>query len=334
MALPGNGTIPAVFSQRIRLAKESGARIMSLIRNNVKPLDILTKEALTNAFTVDMALGGSTNTILHLKALAEIAGIEFDLNELNTLSSVTPNLCRLSPAGKFYVEDLHKAGGIPAVMNELNKKGLIDRDVITVCEKKMGIVFKGHEIKNSSVIRPITAPFSTEGGLKVLFGNLSPEGSVVKKSAVDKSMIKMTGKAKVFNSEEDAVLSMKEGKITKGDIVVIRYEGSKGGPGMREMLTPTATLAGLGLDKDVALITDGRFSGGSRGAVIGHVSPEAACGGLIAYVKDGDLISFDMMEGSLDLNISQDEIELRKKKENIIQKETSGLLYRYGRSGE
>ena len=332
MALPGNGTIPAVMSARYRLAKEAGLAVMELVRNNVCPRDIMTKEAFENALTVDMALGCSTNSMLHLPAIAHECGFELDLTEANAISARTPNLCHLAPAGHRYIEELDEAGGIPAVMNELARAGLLHTNLPTVTGKTVGENIEGREILDAEVIRPVSDPFSKEGGIAVLKGNLAPDRCVVKRSAVAKEMLVHKGPAKVFNSEEEAIAAITGGKIVKGDVVVIRYEGLAGGPGMREMLSPTSAIAGMGLDKDVALITDGRFSGATRGAAIGHVSPEAVNGGTIAYVQDGDIISIDIPNHSIQLEVSDEELAERKKTTKILVKENlTGYLKRYSK---
>ncbi|NYE56394.1 dihydroxy-acid dehydratase [Carboxydothermus ferrireducens] len=330
MALPGNGTIPAVYAERLRLAKLSGEKVMELLSQNIRPRDIFTRESLLNGLAVDMALGCSTNTVLHLAAVAYEAGVEFDLNLVNEVSERTPNLCRLSPAGPHHMEDLYFAGGIMAVMKELSKKGLIREDLLTVSGKTVGENLKNAVNKNPEVIRPIDNPYSETGGLAILFGTLAPRGAVVKKSAVLPEMLIHTGPARVFDSEEDATTAILTGQIKKGDVVVIRYEGPKGGPGMREMLTPTSALAGMGLDKDVALITDGRFSGATRGAAIGHVSPEGYEGGPIALVREGDLIKIDIPGQRLDLLVSEEELNQRKARLQIPEpKIKEGYLARY-----
>ena len=330
MGLRGNGTIPAVYSERIKLAKEAGMAVMELVRKNIRPLDIMTEKAFRNALTADMALGCSTNSMLHLPAIANECRIKINLDMANEISAKTPNLCHLAPAGHTYMEDLNEAGGVYAVLNELNKKGLINTDVMTVTGQTMGENIKGVVNKDPEVIRPIDNPYSETGGIAVLRGNLAPDACVVKRSAVAPEMLKHSGPAKVFNSEEEAIEAIKGGKIVKGDVVVIRYEGPSGGPGMREMLSPTSASAGMGLDKDVALITDGRFSGATRGAAIGHVSPEAVSGGTIAYVQDGDIISIDIPNYSINLEISDEELEIRKKNTKLLKKENiTGYLKRY-----
>ena len=330
MGLRGNGTIPAVYSERIKLAKEAGMAVMELVRKNIRPLDIMTEKAFRNALTADMALGCSTNSMLHLPAIANECRIKINLDMANEISAKTPNLCHLAPAGHTYMEDLNEAGGVYAVLNELNKKGLINTDVMTVTGQTMGENIKGVVNKDPEVIRPIDNPYSETGGIAVLRGNLAPDACVVKRSAVAPEMLKHSGPAKVFNSEEEAIEAIKGGKIVKGDVVVIRYEGPSGGPGMREMLSPTSAIAGMGLDKDVALITDGRFSGATRGAAIGHVSPEAVSGCTIAYVQDGDIISIDIPNYSINLEISDEELEIRKKNTKLLKKENiTGYLKRY-----
>ena len=312
MGLSGNGTIPAVYSERIKLAKHAGMKIMELLEKDIKPRDIMTKEAFHNALTVDMALGCSTNSMLHLPAIAHEAGVDINLDIANEISAVTPNLCHLAPAGHTYMEDLNEAGGVYAVMNELNKKGLLKTDCMTVTGKTVGENIEGRVNKNPEVIRPVENPYSEVGGIAVLRGNLAPDSCVVKRSAVVPEMLAHEGPARVFDCEEDAIAAIKGGKIVAGDVVVIRYEGPKGGPGMREMLNPTSAIAGMGLGASVALITDGRFSGASRGASIGHVSPEAAVGGPIALVEEGDIISIDIDNHSINLKISDEEMAARK----------------------
>ena len=329
MGLQGNGTIPAVYSQRIELAKHAGMAVMELVRKNICPRDIMTEEALMNALTVDMALGCSTNSMLHLPAIAHECGVDLNLDVANKISAKTPNLCHLAPAGRTYMEDLNEAGGVYAVMNELNKKGLLNTDCMTVTGKTIGENISGSENLNPEVIRPIENPYSETGGIAVLRGNLAPDGSVVKRSAVLPEMLVHEGPAKVFDSEEDAQKAINAGKIVAGDVVVIRYEGPKGGPGMREMLNPTSAIMGMGLGNSVALITDGRFSGATRGACIGHVSPEAASGGMIGIVKDGDIISINIPENKLELKVSQEEIEKRMASFVPKTKELSGYLKRY-----
>ncbi|MCX7715421.1 MAG: dihydroxy-acid dehydratase [Clostridia bacterium] len=313
MGLPGNGTIPAVYSERVRLAKEAGIKIMELLEKDIKPSDILVPDAFYNALRVDMALGCSTNSMLHLPAIAHEAKVDISLEMANDISEQTPNLCHLAPAGEHHIQDLYHAGGIMAIMNELSKKGLLKLDLKTVTGKTVGENIANCPVKDYEVIRPIDKPYSQTGGIAVLKGNLALDGAVVKRSAVSPEMLVHSGPAKVFDSEDDAIAAIYAGKIQKGDVVVIRYEGPKGGPGMREMLSPTSAICGMGLDKDVALITDGRFSGATRGAAIGHVSPEAMVGGPIAFVRDGDIIEIDIKKGVLNFRVSDEEIEKRKK---------------------
>ena len=330
MGLQGNGTIPAVYSERIKLAKHAGMAVMDMYRKNIRPRDIMTKEAFYNAMTMDMALGCSTNSMLHLPAIAHEAGVELNMEIANEISSRTPNLCHLAPAGPTYIEDLNEAGGIYAVMNEISKKGLLNLDCMTVTGKTVGENIKNCVNRNPEVIRPIDNPYSQTGGIAVLKGNLAPDTAVVKRSAVAPEMLKHEGPARVFDCEEDAIAAIKGGKIVAGDVVVIRYEGPKGGPGMREMLNPTSAIVGMGLGSTVALITDGRFSGASRGASIGHVSPEAAVGGPIALVEEGDMISIDIDNHSLNLLISDEEMEARRAKWQPREpKVTTGYLSRY-----
>ena len=330
MGLRGNGTIPAVYSERIRLAKHAGMQVMEMYRKNIRPRDIMTKEAVLNALTVDMALGCSTNSMLHLPAIAHEIGMDFDISFANEISEKTPNLCHLAPAGPTYIEDLNEAGGVYAVMNELNKKGLLHTDCMTVTGKTVGENIKDCVNLNPEVIRPIDNPYSQTGGLAVLKGNLAPDGGVVKRSAVVEEMMVHEGPARVFDCEEDAIAAIKGGKIVEGDVVVIRYEGPKGGPGMREMLNPTSAIAGMGLGSSVALITDGRFSGASRGASIGHVSPEAAVGGPIGLIEEGDIISIDIPNLKLEVKVSDEEMQARKAKWQPRQpKVTTGYLARY-----
>ena len=330
MGLRGNGTIPAVYSERIRLAKHAGMQVMEMYRKNIRPRDIMTKEAVLNALTVDMALGCSTNSMLHLPAIAHEIGMDFDISFANEISEKTPNLCHLAPAGPTYIEDLNEAGGVYAVMNELNKKGLLHTDCMTVTGKTVGENIKDCVNLNPEVIRPIDNPYSQTGGLAVLKGNLAPDGGVVKRSAVVEEMMVHEGPARVFDCEEDAIAAIKGGKIVEGDVVVIRYEGPKGGPGMREMLNPTSAIAGMGLGSSVALITDGRFSGASRGASIGHVSPEAAVGGPIVLIEEGDIISIDIPNLKLEVKVSDEEMQARKAKWQPRQpKVTTGYLARY-----
>lgn len=330
MGLKGNGTIPAVYSERIRLAKHAGMQVMEMYRRNIRPRDIMTKEAILNALTVDMALGCSTNSMLHLPAIAHEIGWDFDISFANEISAKTPNLCHLAPAGPTYMEDLNEAGSVYAVMNELAQAGLLHTECMTVTGKTVGENIKDCANLNPEVIRPLDNPYSTTGGLAVLRGNLAPDGSVVKRSAVVAEMMVHEGPARVFDCEEDAIAAIKGGKIVEGDVVVIRYEGPKGGPGMREMLNPTSAIAGMGLGSSVALITDGRFSGASRGASIGHVSPEAAVGGPIALVEEGDIISINIPELKLELKVSDEELAARKAKWQPREpKVTTGYLARY-----
>ena len=332
MGLKGNGTIPAVYSERIKLAKHAGMKVMELYKKNIRPRDILTKEAFINALTVDMALGCSTNTMLHLPAIAHEAGVNLTLDIANEVSARTPNLCHLAPAGYTYMEDLNEAGGIYAVMNELDKKGLLNTDLITATGKTVKENIEGCTNRDNEVIRSIDNPYSQTGGIAVLKGNLAPNGGIVKQSAVVEEMLVHEGPARVFDCEEEAIAAIKGGKIVSGDVVVIRYEGPKGGPGMREMLNPTSAIAGMGLGSSVALITDGRFSGASRGASIGHVSPEAAVGGPIALVKEGDIIKINILEKTLDMNVSEEELEARRKEWKPREpKITTGYLGRYSK---
>ena len=330
MGLQGNGTIPAVYSQRIKLAKHAGMKVMELLEKNIRPRDILTKEAFMNALTVDMALGCSTNTMLHLPAIAHEAGVEINLDIANEISAKTPNLCHLAPAGHHYMEELNEAGGIYAVMNELAPAGLLNTDLITATGKTVGENIRGCENKNPEIIRPIDDPYMKTGGIAVLRGNIAPDSCVVKRSAVVPEMMVHEGPARVFDCEEDAIDAIKSGKIVEGDVVVIRYEGPKGGPGMREMLNPTSAIAGMGLGSSVALITDGRFSGASRGASIGHVSPEAAVGGPIALIEEGDIIAIDIPANTINVKVSDE--EMAKRKEAWTPKEPkvkTGYLARY-----
>ena len=330
MGLQGNGTIPAVYSARIRLAKHAGMKIMELVEKNIRPRDIMTKKAFMNALTMDMALGCSTNTMLHLPAIAHEAGVELNMELANQVSDRTPNLCHLAPAGPTYMEDLNEAGGIYAVMNELAKKDLLDLDVMTVSGKTMRENIEGCYNTNPEVIRPIENPYMPNGGIAVLKGNIAPDTGIVKRSAVLPEMMKHEGPARVFDCEEDAIAAITGGKIVPGDIVVIRYEGPKGGPGMREMLNPTSAIAGMGLDSSVALITDGRFSGASRGASIGHVSPEAAVGGPIALIHEGDIISIDINANKLNVKVTDEELARRKAEwKPRAPKVTDGYLKRY-----
>ncbi len=332
MGLRGNGTIPAVYSERIKLAKHAGMQIMELVKEDIKPRDIMTEKAFMNALTVDMALGCSTNSMLHLPAIAREAGVELNVDIANEISARTPNLCHLAPAGHTYIEELNEAGGVYAVMNELNKKKLLNTDVMTVTGKTMAENIEGCVNMNTEVIRPIDNPYSTTGGIAVLKGNLAPDSCVVKRSAVVPEMMVHEGPARVFDCEEDAIAAIKGGKIVAGDVVVIRYEGPKGGPGMREMLNPTSAIAGMGLGSSVALITDGRFSGASRGASIGHVCPEAAVGGPIALVKEGDLIKINIPENKLELAVSDEELAARRAEWKPREpKVTTGYLARYAK---
>ena len=329
MGLRGNGTIPAVYSARIELAKHAGMAVMELLRRNIRPRDIMTREALMNALTVDMALGCSTNSMLHLPAIAHECGVELNLDIANDISAKTPNLCHLAPAGRTYMEDLNEAGGVYAVMHELTKRGLLNTDCMTVTGHTIGENIEGCEILDTDTIRPIDNPFSETGGIAVLKGNLAPEGSVVKRSAVLPEMLVHEGPARVFDSEEEAQTAINAGKIKAGDVVVIRYEGPKGGPGMREMLNPTSAIMGMGLGSSVALITDGRFSGATRGACIGHVSPEAASGGMIGVVEEGDIISINIPENRIELKVDEAVLEERMKNFVPKKKELSGYLRRY-----
>ena len=332
MGLRGNGTIPAVYSERIKLAKHAGMQVMELLKRNIRPRDIMTEKAFLNALTVDMALGCSKNSMLHLPAIAHEAGVELNMEIANEMSAKTPNLCHLAPAGPTYIEDLNEAGGVYAVMNELNKKGLLYTDLMTVTGKTVGENIEGCVNKNPEVIRPVDNPYSEIGGIAVLKGNLAPDTAVVKRSAVVPEMMVHEGPARVFDCEEDAIEAIKGGKIVAGDVVVIRYEGPKGGPGMREMLNPTSAIAGMGLGSTVALITDGRFSGASRGASIGHVSPEAAVGGPIALVEEGDRILIDIPNNKLELLVSEEELAARREKWQPREpKVTTGYLARYAK---
>ena len=332
MGLGGNGTIPAVYSERIKLAKHAGMAVMDMYNKNIRPRDIMTKEAILNALTVDMALGCSTNSMLHLPAIAHEVGFDFDISFANPISEKTPNLCHLAPAGPTYMEDLNEAGGVYAVMKELADIGLLNTDCMTVTGKTVGENIKNAVNKNPEVIRPVDNPYSKTGGLAVLKGNLAPDGGVVKRSAVVDEMMVHEGPARVFDCEEDAIAAIKGGKIVAGDVVVIRYEGPKGGPGMREMLNPTSAIAGMGLGSSVALITDGRFSGASRGASIGHVCPEAAVGGPIALVKEGDLIKINIPENKLELAVSDEELAARRAEWKPREpKVTTGYLARYAK---
>ena len=332
MGLQGNGTIPAVYSERIKLAKHAGMKVMELLEKNIRPLDIMTEKAFMNALTVDMALGCSTNTMLHLPAIAKEAGVKLNLDIANEISARTPNLCHLAPAGHTYMEDLNEAGGVYAVMNELTKLNLLNTDLITATGKTVAENIEGCEIKDTDIIRPVTNPYSTSGGIAVLKGNLAPDGCVVKRSAVAPEMLQHKGNARVFECEEDAIEAIHAGKINPGDVVVIRYEGPKGGPGMREMLNPTSAIMGSGLGHCVALITDGRFSGATRGAAIGHISPEAAVGGPIALVEEGDTIEIDINANTINLLISDEEFAKRKAEWKPRQpKITTGYLARYAK---
>ena len=330
MGLKGNGTIPAVYSERIKLAKHAGMQVMEMYRQDIRPRDIMTKEAFMNALTMDMALGCSTNSMLHLPAIAHEAGVELNVDIANEISAKTPNLCHLAPAGPTYIEDLNEAGGIYAVMNEISKKGLLNLDCMTVTGRTVGENIKGCVNKNPDVIRPVEDPYSETGGIAILRGNLAPDSAVVKRSAVAPEMLKHEGPARVFDCEEDAIDAIKGGKIKAGDVVVIRYEGPKGGPGIREMLNPTSAIAGMGLGSSVALITDGRFSGASRGASIGHTSPEAAVGGPIALVEEGDIISIDIDNHQMNVLVSEEEMAARKAKwQPRTPQVTTGYLARY-----
>lgn len=333
MALPGNGTVPAVYSRRLELAKHAGMAAVNLVKKDIRPLDIMTEKAFYNALAADMAVGCSTNTMLHLPAIANECGITLDLDMANEVSEKTPNICHLAPAGKTYMEDLDEAGGIPAVLKELENGGLINTDCMTVTGRTVKENLEKVLPTDGSVIRPLSDPFSKTGGIAVLKGNLAKDGCVVKRSAVAPEMLCHSGKARVFNSEEEAIKVIYDGGINPGDVVVIRYEGPAGGPGMREMLSPTSAIAGMGLDKTVALITDGRFSGATRGASIGHVSPEAAKGGVIAYVHEGDTISIDIPGNTITLEISDEELEKRKRTDKILKKENlTGYIRRYANS--
>ncbi|MEE1144753.1 MAG: dihydroxy-acid dehydratase, partial [Acutalibacteraceae bacterium] len=329
MGLRGNGTIPAVYSARIELAKHAGMAVMDMLKRDIRPRDIMTLDAFYNALTVDMALGCSTNSMLHLPAIAHECGIEINLDIANGISAKTPNLCHLAPAGRTYIEELDEAGGVYAVMNELSKRDLINKDCITVTGKTVGENIEKCVNLNHDVIRPIENPYSETGGIAVLRGNLAPDGSVVKRSAVAPEMLVHEGPARVFECEEDAQKAINAGEIKAGDVVVIRYEGPKGGPGMREMLNPTSAIMGMGLGTSVALITDGRFSGATRGACVGHVSPEAASGGMIGVVKDGDIISINIPENKIELKVDEKELEERMKNFVPKTKELSGYLKRY-----
>lgn len=329
MGLPGNGTVPAVYSERLRLAKRAGMQVMKVLAADLRPKDIMTEDAFFNAVSVDMALGGSSNTALHLPAVAHEAGVKLTLDDFNTIAKNTPQLSKLSPSGVYFIEDLHAAGGIPAVMKRLADNGRLKKDAKNVMLTTQGVVADSAKVLDEDVIHPFDAPVYPTGGIAVLKGNLAPDGSVVKEGAVDKEMLVHSGPAKVFNNEEEAVEAITGGKIVAGDVVVIRYEGPKGGPGMREMLTPTATITGMGLGKDVALITDGRFSGATRGASIGHVSPEAAAGGTIAVVEDGDIIEIDIPNRRLNVKLSDEEIARRKATLPPYKANVTGYLRKY-----
>ena len=332
MALPGNGTIPAVYSARLRLAKESGMKIMDLVRDDLKPRDIMTRDAFMNALAIDMALGCSTNSMLHLPAIAHECGIDLDLSVANEISKHTPNLCHLAPAGNHYIEELDEAGGIRAVMAEIAKLGFLKTDLMTVTGKTVAENIKGAKILNTEIIHTVDNPISKEGGIAVLKGNLAPEGSVVKRSAVAPEMMHHKGKARVFDCEEDALNAIYGGKINAGEVVVIRYEGPKGGPGMREMLNPTSAIMGSGLGNCVALITDGRFSGATRGAAIGHVSPEAAVGGPIALIKEGDMIEIDIPANTISVDVSDEEMTKRRAEwKPRTPRVNTGYLARYAK---
>ncbi|WP_027717597.1 dihydroxy-acid dehydratase [Desulfovirgula thermocuniculi] len=332
LALPGNGTIPAVHAARRRLAKSSGMRIVEMVREDLRPSAVLTPQAFENALAVDMALGCSTNTVLHLMAVASEAGVHLDLEKINEISERTPNLCRLSPMGPYFLEDLHEAGGIPAVMAQLARKGLLHLDALTVSGKTVGELIKGCRVKRPEVIRDVEDPYSPTGGIAILWGNLAPQGAVVKKAGVAPEMMVHRGPARVFDSEEEAVEAILGGRIKRGDVIVIRYEGPRGGPGMREMLTPTSAVVGMGLDKEVALLTDGRFSGATRGACIGHISPEAAEGGPLAALQDGDMVVIDIPRRRLDVELSEEEIKERLSRwKPPTPRVTKGYLARYAR---
>ncbi len=333
IALRGNGTIPAVYAERIRLAKDTGMKIAELVEKDIRPLDIITENAIENALTVDMAIGCSSNSLLHLTALAHETGIDFNLKKVNEISEKTPNICHLAPAGKYHIQDFHAAGGVYAVMRELSTKNMLHENEMTVTGKTVKENISNAKCIHGDVIRSIDNPYSKTGGLAVLFGSLAENGAVVKRSAVAPEMLVHSGKARVFDSEEEAISAIYDSKISKGDVVVIRYEGPAGGPGMREMLSPTSAIAGMGLDKDVALITDGRFSGATRGAAIGHISPEAANGGTIAYIKEGDIINIDIPNYKIDIDISADELQKRKSEIQIKKKENlKGYIARYAKN--
>lgn len=333
IALQGNGTIPAVYAERIRLAKDTGMKIAELVEKDIRPLDIITENAIENALAVDMAIGCSSNSLLHLTALAHETGIDFNLKKVNEISEKTPNICHLAPAGKYHIQDFHAAGGVYAVMRELSTKNMLHENEMTVTGKTVKENTSNAKCIHGDVIRSIDNPYSKTGGLAVLFGSLAENGAVVKRSAVASEMLVHSGKARVFDSEEEAISAIYDSKISKGDVVVIRYEGPAGGPGMREMLSPTSAIAGMGLDKDVALITDGRFSGATRGAAIGHISPEAANGGTIAYIKEGDIINIDIPNYKIDIDISADELQKRKSEIQIKKKENlKGYIVRYAKN--
>jgi dihydroxy-acid dehydratase len=330
IALPGNGTIPAVYAARTQLAKRAGMRLVELVRQDIKPRDIINERSIRNALAVDMALGCSSNSVLHLLAIANEAGINLNLEVINEMSETTPNLCHLAPAGHHHIQDLHEAGGLPALMKQLADLGIIDKNIMTVSGKTVGENIVGAKNENTEVIRPVDSPYSPSGGIAILWGNIARKGAVVKRSAVAAEMMQHEGPARVFDSEEQAIDAIYNGKITDGDVVVIRYEGPKGGPGMREMLSPTSALVGMKLDKTVALITDGRFSGASSGAAIGHISPEAAEGGEIAYIKEGDIIEIDIPNCSLNVRVPDAELEQRKQRHVMPPPNvTGGWLARY-----
>ena len=331
LALPGNGTIPAVFAKRIRLAKEAGMKTVELVNKDIKPADIVTIESFKNAIVVDMAIGASTNTVLHLPAIAGEIGIELPLELFDELSRITPNICKLSPASPIHIEDLHRAGGIPAVMKELSKKDLLNLDVDTVSGKKLKEIVESAKVWDEEVIRPLENPYSQEGGIAILKGNLAPDGAVVKQSAVSSKILKFKGTARIFDSEEESLDAILKNQIKEGDAIVIRYEGPKGGPGMREMLSPTSAISGKGMGEKVAFLTDGRFSGGTRGLCIGHISPEAAEGGPIGLIKEGDIIEIDIPGRKLDVKISDEEMEKRGKDFKKPEKKLKGILKRYAR---
>jgi len=331
LALPGNGTIPAISAKRIRLAKEAGVKTVELVNKNIKPKDIVTIESFKNAIVVDMAIGASTNTVLHLPAIAREIGINLPLKLFNEISKITPNICKLSPASSMHIEDLHRAGGISAVMKELSGKNLLNLDVNTVSGKKLKEIVETAKVWDKSVIKPLESPCSKEGGIAILKGSLAPDGSVVKQSAVSSEILKFKGTARVFDSEEESLDAILKDKIKEGDAIVIRFEGPKGGPGMREMLSPTSAISGKGMGKKVALLTDGRFSGGTRGLCIGHISPEAAEGGPIGLIKEGDIIEIDIPERKLDVKISDEEMEKRKKDFKKPEKKVKGILKRYAK---